>query len=56
MYGRNARLVTNGTEVATVVEEQFFNGKFTRGFGDAAVLLECPEDGDLVQFPLGRSL
>lgn len=56
MYGRNARLLTDGTEVATVVEEEHFNGKFSQGHGMAAVWLECPLDGGYVQFPLGVRL
>lgn len=52
MHGRLDRLVTDGTETATVVKETFFNGKFTQETHRLAVQLRCPDDGRFVQFAL----
>ena len=52
MFGRPDRVVTDGTETATVVEETLFNGKFASATGGLAVKLPCPDDGRLVQFAL----
>jgi hypothetical protein len=52
-HGRPSRLVTDGTEVADVVEETRFNGKFRQRTGRAAIWLNCPVDGNPVQFALG---
>jgi hypothetical protein len=46
------RLVTDGTEIADVVAETSFNGRFTTQTGGAAVWLECPNCGHFVQFAI----
>jgi hypothetical protein len=45
-------LVTDGTEIADVAAETAFNGKFHYETGSAAVWLNCPGCGFLVQFAI----